>query len=114
MTLDDSAIPSAGGRLEQFGVMSWRLLGVIALAVVVSVAIAALSRLVIPLIIATVIGILAVPLVDRLGDRGVPRRPAAIGVIVALLVVFVGAFAIAAAGIADQSGRRGRRLTDDR
>ena len=105
MTVDDAADPSARERLEQFGVTSWRLLGIIGLAVVVSVAIAALSGLVIPLIIATVIGILAVPLVDLLEDRGMPRRIAALLVMVVLVVVIVGAFVIAAVGIADQSGQ---------
>lgn len=104
MTVENPTSPG-GARLVRLGAASWRLLGIIILAVLVSVAIAALSGLVIPLIIATVIGILAVPLVDRLEDRGVSRRLAAVGVMVALVVVLVGSFVIAALGIADQSGQ---------
>jgi len=95
----------AGERLEWLGATSWRLLGIIALSVIVGVGIAALSGLMIPLLIASVVGILAVPLVDRLEAKGVPRRLAAVAVMAALVAVFVGAFVIAVDGIADQSSQ---------
>ncbi|MFW2336574.1 AI-2E family transporter [Ilumatobacter sp.] len=105
MTVDDTPTRGAAERLEWLGATSWRLLGVIALVTIVGIGIAALSGLVIPLVIAGVVGILSVPLVDRLEERGVPRRLAAVGVMTALVAVFVGAFVVAADGIADQSSQ---------
>ncbi len=102
MTVEDSATPG-GARLAWLGATSWRLLGIIILVTIVGVGVAALSGLVIPLLISSVVGILAVPLVDRLETARVPRRLGAVIVMLALLGVFIGAFVIAIDGIADQS-----------
>jgi predicted PurR-regulated permease PerM len=69
------------------------------------------SGLVVPLVIAVVIGMLASPLVDMLERRKVPRGVGALLVLVAIVVVIVGAAVIAVNGIIDQGDEISRQLT---
>jgi predicted PurR-regulated permease PerM len=77
---------------------------VIIVMTLIASAIGALAGLIVPLVVAAIVGTLAVPLVDRLEAARIPRRAGAVAVMVLLVGVFVGAFVIAAKGIADQSG----------
>ncbi len=94
---------SAPTTLQRGGSASWSLIGVLAVAAVAYTALSTLSGLVIPLVIATVIGMLAVPLVDVLERWRVPRSLGAVLVIVAITVAFVGSIALAVNGVIDQA-----------
>ena len=83
------------------GRRAWGFVGIIVLSVIIYVALASLSGLVIPLIVASVIGALFVPLVDRLAGF-LPRKGAAAIVLIGLLVVGFGAVAVAVNGVVDQ------------
>lgn len=89
-------------RAYRAGRRAWGYVGIVVLSVIIYVALAALSGLVIPLVIATVIGALFVPLVDRLAGF-LPRKAAALTVLVGLLIVGFGSVAIAVNGVIDQA-----------
>jgi predicted PurR-regulated permease PerM len=72
--------------------------------VVIYSAFAAISGLVVPLVIAVVIGVLGVPLVDMLERTGIPRHIGAGLFMVTLLVVVGGSIGLAIEGIVDQGG----------
>lgn len=97
--------------LERWGRASWLLLGIVAVAAVVYAGLSAVSGLVIPLIIATVIGMLAVPIVDALERRRIPRSLGTTLVLIGLLVVAIGSVAIAVNGVIDQSDEISEQLT---
>lgn len=97
--------------LERWGRASWQLIGIIAFATVMYAALAALSGLVIPLVIAAVIGMLAVPLVDALERRKLPRSAGASLVLVGLLVITVGSVAITVNGVIDQGDEIAKQMT---
>lgn len=91
-------------RIRRWGTTSWHLVG-ISLAVAIGYStIAASSGLVVPLVMAIVIGTLAVPLVDRLHRHRVPRPIGALGVIVALIAAVLVVTAFTVRGIVHESG----------
>jgi predicted PurR-regulated permease PerM len=73
-------------------------------------ALSAVSGLVVPLIVATVVGMLFVPLVDRLAEF-LPRPVAAGLVVLGLCLVATASVAVTVAGVADQAPEIGRRLS---
>ena len=87
------------------------LIGILAVATIVYSALAALSGLIIPLVIATVIGMLAVPVVDLLEQQRVPRGIGAGLVMLGILAAIVGAIALAVNGVIDQGDEISRSLT---
>ncbi len=89
-------------RLRSLGMNAWYLLGIIALTVVAWAAFTWLSALTIPFVIAVVVGILFLPLVDRL-SAWMPR--AASAGIVLLVALGLGAWVvkIAVEGVVDQA-----------
>lgn len=95
-----AVVPGRNG-LTRFGLRAWAIVGIVVASVIIYVGLAALSGLVIPLTVAAVIGTLFVPFVDKLADH-MPRKLAAGLVLVGLIVVGVGAIAVAVAGIVDQ------------
>ncbi len=64
---------------------------------------AAFSGIVVPVILAAVIGALCVPLIERLERLHVPRRFGAVALIAALLGVLVGAVAVVIRGVIDEA-----------
>lgn len=83
----------------------------ITLATIAYVALAALSGLVIPLVIAVVVGTLATPLVDLLERWRVKRGIGASVVIVGLLLLIGGSIVVAVNGVVDQSAELSKWLT---
>lgn len=74
-------------RLHEVGLASWAVLGVIALALVVATALGAISGVVVPLVIAFIIGTVLEPVVSGLQRRGVkPVLAALVALLVAMLV----------------------------
>jgi len=110
---DPAVLPSGPitSLLARWGRASWFIVGIAAVAAISYSALAAVSGLVVPLVIAVVIGMLASPLVDMLERRKVPRGVGALLVLVAIVVVIVGAAVIAVNGIIDQGDEISRQLT---
>jgi len=97
--------------LQRWGRSSWLLLGIMGVAAISYAALAALSGIVVPLVIATVLGMLGVPLVDALERRRVPRGLGATLVLVGLIVIAIGSVAIAINGVIDQGDELRTQLT---
>lgn len=89
-------------KLRRFGVLSWAALGIIALVVVIASAFGVLSGILIPLLIAIIIGTLLEPMVVWLENHGMKTPfPSIIGLFTAILVL-IGIFAIIGWGIVQQ------------
>ena len=97
--------------ISRWGSSAWMLIGVALLAAVVYGALATLSGLVVPLVVAAVIGILASPIVDWLHRYRVPRPLGAITVILGLIGVIVGSVVISVRGVIDQGDEITEQLT---
>ncbi len=89
-------------RLRRIGIGSWAILGIILLAVVVMSALGALSGIVIPLIIAFIVGTVLDPLVVRLRGAGLPASLAAVVGLITALAVLALICAIVAVGFLKQ------------
>lgn len=87
------------------------LLGIFAVTVALFGLMSMISGVVVPLVIAVVIGMLFVPLVDLL-DRALPRPLAAAIVLLALLGIAAVTITLAVAGAIDQAPEIGDRLAD--
>lgn len=96
--------------IHSWGRMGWSVVGVTLAAAFVYAAVAAISGLVIPLLIATVIGVLGVPAVDFLEQRRIPRPAGAAIFLLFLAVVLGGAIWLTIIGINDQTDEVGAQL----
>jgi len=97
--------------LYRWGRASWMAIGILVLSTIVYSALATIAGLVVPLVIATVIGMLATPAVDALERHRVPRSVAAVLVMVGLLAAIVGSVGLAIVGVIDQGADISRFLT---
>lgn len=96
--------------LRRHGTRAWMLVGLLVLAAILYTALAGISGLVGPLVVATVVGMLFVPVVDRLAKR-MPRQLATLLVVVVVLAVGVGVVAVTVRGIVAQAPQIGQQLT---
>jgi len=103
------AVQRRDAWLRRWAMRSVYVVAIAAAAAVVYVALSAISGLVVPLIVSTVIAMLFAPLTDRL-ERFMPRTLAAGVVLVVLIAVAVGAFVVAVEGVVDQAPEIGQRL----
>jgi predicted PurR-regulated permease PerM len=113
-THERDAESMAGERdavLRRWGNRGWSFAGIAAAAFIVYIALASISGLVMPLIIATVIAAIFVPVVDRF-ERYMPRYVAAAAVLVLLAVATAAMIALAIDGVIDQAGEIGRQLAN--
>lgn len=94
----------AATTIRHLGTLAWMLVGMAVLAVIVYSALAAVSSLVIPLVVAVVLGMLFVPIVDVLGRR-MPRPAASLVVMLALVGIVGGSVAVAVVGVVDQASQ---------
>jgi len=94
-----SALP---GWATTVGVAAWVFVGVSASLAIVGWFFSATASITIPLILATVVGMIAYPLCDRLIHRGLPKVAAAGVVILLLVAVVIGIFWITSAGVISQ------------
>lgn len=92
----------AGPGLLRWGVRSWLLTGVLALGVLVLWLLSQVSGFVVPLVVASVLGALFAPLVERMTASGMPRWVGAVVVLLGLTVVVVGSIWLVVAGVVDQ------------
>ncbi len=95
---------------EMVGRRAWGFIGIALVTIGSYAALAALSGLVVPLIIAVVLGVLFVPLVDKL-RKWVPRPIAVLIVMLGLLILALGSAAIAISGIVDQGPQISKAIT---
>jgi predicted PurR-regulated permease PerM len=102
-TLEESSeSPARADRLTQLGLRAWALVGIAVLAVIIYTALASMSGLIVPLVVAVVVGALCAPLVDLVG-RYTGRRVAAFLVLCGLILIGVGSLVVAVRGVADQA-----------
>ena len=99
-----------GDGLIRSGRRAWAIVGIIAASVVIYLILAGMSGLVVPLIVAGVVGTLFVPLVDKL-TKHMSRTLAAGIVLVGLIVVGVGAVVVAVAGVVEQAPEVEKQLS---
>lgn len=109
-TLQASRVRRRDEALRRWGMRAWMFVGLVAGAAIVAGAFGAVSGLVVPLLVAVVVGVLFVPAVDRLAAV-VPRPVAAALVLLGLVVVSGLAVVLAVAGVVDQAPSIGRNLT---
>ncbi|WP_353108863.1 AI-2E family transporter [Gordonia sp. (in: high G+C Gram-positive bacteria)] len=101
---DLTAVPdrSAADTVRSIGALSWSIIGVVILVVLAAAAICAISGIVVPLIIATILGIVLEPAAAVLRRRRVPPVVATLLVMLAAVVVAGGLVALVVFGIVDQ------------
>jgi predicted PurR-regulated permease PerM len=97
-------------RLIRLGMQAWALVGITAVAAIIYAALASVSGLVVPLVVAVVVGVLFAPFVDRIG-RFAGRRVAALLVLIGLVAIGVSSLWVAVAGVADQASEIRTELT---
>ena len=88
--------------LWKAGVRGWLLGGVIVTAGVVGWFVGFASSLIVPLILAVVIGVLFVPVVDSLRSRGIPRQLSAVLVVLFVIALGVVAMWLTVTGVIEQ------------
>lgn len=96
---------------DSAGRWAWGFVGMAAAAAIVYFVLAQLTGLVVPLVIAAVVGVLFVPLVDRLG-RLVPRPVASGIVLIGLVAVGYWTVAIMTAGVVEYAPEIREALAD--
>jgi putative heme transporter len=96
-----SAAFAAPHWLRHLGRTAWLLVGVIVLLVGLIWLMGATSTIVTPVLAATIVGVVAMPVVDRLAQR-MPRAAAAVLVLVAIVAVAVLVLVLVLSGITDQ------------
>ena len=89
-------------RLVRWGVSSWLILGIFAVSVVIYLGLSQLTSLLIPLVVAVVIGMLFSPVVDRLTRTGLAPFVAASLVLIGLVAITALSIFLAVKGIYDQ------------
>lgn len=113
MPRDDSGIqhppePHAGPRqpdaavLKRVGLGSWYLLGIIAVIVVAALALSAVSGILVPLVIAAILGIVLEPVATRLKRWGVSATLATAITLLAAILVTVGMVSVVVWGFVHQ------------
>ena len=97
------------GELSTLGRRSWTFVGVVLASAIIFFVLAQLSGLVVPLVIAAVLGILFVPLADWL-DKYLPRSAAAGLVLVGLLALGYVVVLVTVNGVIDQASEIGTQI----
>ena len=100
--------PQADG-LGSLGRRSWTFVGAVIAAAIIYLVLAELSGLVVPLVVAAVLGILFVPLVDW-GDRYIPRSASAGLVLVGLLALGYLTVVVTVNGVIEQAPEIGVQI----
>ncbi len=102
-SLDD--LPARGSALARWGLRSWLLLGVLLAAAAVLWLLSQVSGIVVPLVLAAVLGALFAPVVERLRRVGVPAAAGAGLVLVGLAAVTALSVWLVVAGVLDQAAQ---------
>lgn len=89
--------------IQRLGIAAWSVIGMLVLAGIVVLGLAAISSVALPLLFAGVLAVLFRPLARKMTRLGVPRPLAAGIVVIGLVAVIVGVIGITVYGIVDQS-----------
>lgn len=100
-----------GNRAVRLGVSAWAVVGVAAAAVTVILVVGAFAGVVIPLVVAAVMGALLHPVVDRLERVGCPRSVGAGLVLFGLVMIVVAAVWMTVVGVLDQGDEIAEQVT---
>ncbi len=90
------------GRIKRLGLTSWSVLGMILLVVVIALGIGAVSGILIPLVIAVILGVVLEPMTAFLERHKVPHNLAAVLTLLTALVVLAVTIVIVVRGFIDQ------------
>jgi predicted PurR-regulated permease PerM len=96
--------------LRRAGIASWCALGVIALTLVLAAAVSAVSGILVPLVVAVIIGIVLEPIPEALKRVGVPPTLAAVLTLLAAVAASAGTIAIVVWGFLRQWSEIHRQL----
>jgi putative heme transporter len=110
----DRFMPSADDRsfdasLRRLGVRSWMLVGIAVVVVIAYTALSYISTLVAPLVVASVLGILCVPVVNWVA-RWMPRPIAVAVVVLSLIAIVFGSIVVAVVGVVRQAPQLRKQL----
>ena len=98
-------------RLRQLGVSSWSVVGVAAAALTVTLVAGAFAGVIVPLVVAAVMGALLHPVVDRLERVGCPRSVGSALVLAGLVMIVVAAVWMTVVGVLDQGDEISAQVT---
>ena len=97
--------------LARWGMRSWLLFGVLALAAAVVWLLSPVSGFVAALVVSAVLGALFAPVVERLQGKGVPRSGGALLVLLGLAAIVLGSVWLVVSGVAQQAPDIGAQVT---
>ncbi|ALG84438.1 AI-2E family transporter [Gordonia phthalatica] len=103
--MTDDAAPAdrrTAAVLHRLGAASWSLIGIVVLALAAAAAVGAVSGILVPLVVAVIIGIVLEPLSEMLQRRGVPAVLATVVCLGVLLAAAAGTITIVVLGFIDQ------------
>ncbi|SNU00384.1 Predicted PurR-regulated permease PerM [Ruaniaceae bacterium KH17] len=108
---EKTAQPSRFAGIHRAGITAWSALGIILLVVAIATVVGALSGILVPLVVAAILGVVLAPWVSWLERHRVPSAlAAAIGMLTAVLVA-VGMVYLVVAGFIRELPEIGRQLT---
>jgi predicted PurR-regulated permease PerM len=90
--------------LQRWGAKSWLFLGIVGAIVIFGLAYSKTHQVIIPLVIAVIIGILLEPMVDFMTRHHIPRWLATLIMMVVIMMVVAGILAVIIYGISTQAG----------
>lgn len=96
--------------LWRWGISSWLFLGIAGAVVVFGMAYSKTHQVVIPLVIAVIIGILLAPFVDFMTRHHIPRWLATLFMMIIIVIVVAGFLAVIVYGISTQAGAIGEQV----
>ena len=114
-----TSLSSAGGPgggpaftrwLPRFGVWAWSFVGFVVVAMILALALGAVSEIVLPLTFAAVLAIIFKPLVGSLARRGLRRTAGAGLVVLGLLLLMSGVVVATVRGVTDQLSQIGNSV----
>ncbi len=103
--------PGLLGRIPRLGVWSWSFVGFVAASIIVFLALAAVSEIMLPMTFAAVLAVVFKPLVGRLGARGLKPSLAAGLVVLGLIALVVGVTVATVRGVVEQTAEIGDAAT---
>jgi putative heme transporter len=98
--------------LWRWGIRSWLFVGIMAAIFVIGLVYGKAGKVLLPLIVAVIIGVLLEPMVDLLVKGHFPRWLATVVVMVIIIGVVVGFFAIVIYGVSTQAHAIGKQVED--
>ncbi|MCB0968884.1 MAG: AI-2E family transporter [Ilumatobacter sp.] len=99
-------------RVREWGSTAWRYVGILLAVSMTYTLVVAFSGLVVPLVLAIVVGMLSAPMIDRLEASRIPRQIAALLLIAGLLAIGIAAVVVIVNGVVDEANEIRAVMTD--